>query len=248
MLFALIAFGAIGIYLSVFSGIFVAFFLTFVFLYTRYKYTFSLKVDNVIAKELLIFSSKNYLANFINALPMQLLPIIVLNRLGPKYAAYYYIATMVANTIYIIPSAISRSFFAEGAHNEAELKKLMFKAAKMIIIFLVPAVFAIVFLGKYILLAFGKQFSDEAFTLLQLFALTALLLPINSIGSTILNIKGKMGLLTVLCVMNALIILVPVYLLPQVTLLSIGYVWLISHVVIALLTVLFMYFYFYRKQ
>lgn len=241
--FQLIFLGAIGIYLSTFGGIFTSFVLTFIFLYWKFNYTFTFDINLNVAKKMFAFSSKNYLANFINGLPALLLPIIITNKLGPKFTAYFYIAMMITNIIYIIPSAITNSFFAEGVYDEYNIKNLVLKTLKITILFLIPAILITVLFGKYILLAFGKQFSDETFSLMRILVLTGLLLPINSIGSTILNIKGKLNVLIFICSVNAITILGSLYFISSYTLITIGYVWLISHIIVAFLTIFILYKY-----
>jgi len=41
---------------------------------------------------------------------------------GSKYLAYFYIDMMIATFLYIIPTAISQSLFAECSYSEMELK------------------------------------------------------------------------------------------------------------------------------
>jgi hypothetical protein len=55
-------------------------------------------------------------------LPAMVLPILITNLIGVKFSAYFYMAMMIANLLYIIPTATSQSLFAEGSHIETELK------------------------------------------------------------------------------------------------------------------------------
>ena len=98
-------------------------------------------------------------------------------------------AMMIANLLYIIPMATSQSLFAEGSYSETELKVYLKKAIKIISIIIIPAIIVTSLFGNYILLAFGKEYSDEGFILLKLLLISGIFILINAIGGAILNIK-----------------------------------------------------------
>lgn len=236
--FAAASLGALGIYISAMGGMAVALLFTFIMLYKRHNYTFRPEIKSTAAKTIFVFSFKNFIANFINGLPTTLMPLLVLNRIGIHQVAYYYIAMMLTTMVYTIPSSITRSFFAEGVHRESEIRQLVIKAARMIFICLLPPVIVTVVFGKYVLLAFGKDFSNEAFMLLRLLSLTSLFIAINSIGSSILYIKGKLRVITILSIIHASIIITPLILLPAISLATIGWVWIGAHAFLAALTII----------
>jgi len=66
----------------------------------------------------------------------------------------------IVSLIYIIPLSISQSLFAEGSYGEIELKVHLKKVIKIISIIILPAIIITFLFGKYILLAFGKEYSD----------------------------------------------------------------------------------------
>ena len=57
----------------------------------------------------------NYLITLGNALPLYLLPVIVVTRLSATANAYFYITWMVGGIFFMISSAIGSSLFAEGS-------------------------------------------------------------------------------------------------------------------------------------
>ena len=96
---------------------------------------------------------------------------------------------MIANLLYIIPMANSQSLFAEDSYSKVDLKTYLKKAIKIISLLLVPAVIVTSLFGNYILLAFGKEYSDEGFILLKFLSISGIFISINAIGGAILNIK-----------------------------------------------------------
>src|SRR3989304_712051 len=114
---------------------------------------------------------------------------------------------MIAILLYIIPIATSQSLFAEGSYSETELKMHLKKAIKIISIIIIPAIIVTFLFGNYILLAFGKEYSNEGFILLKLLSISGIFISINAIGGAILNIKHKIKLLILLSLITATIIL-----------------------------------------
>jgi len=90
------------------------------------------------------YSVGSYLASLSASAPGYILPIIVVNLLGSEQNAYFYMAFMIASLLFAIPTSVSRSLFAEGAHFEEELWVNVGKSLKFIFLLLVPAVIIVV--------------------------------------------------------------------------------------------------------
>jgi len=135
---------------------------------------------------------------------------------------------MIANFLYIIPSAVAQSLFAEGSYSETELKVHLKKAVKIISLILVPAIIATVFFGKYILLVFGKQYSSEGIVFLQLLAISGIFLSINYLGNTVFYIKHKIKSVFLINLAGAFVIISLSTLLMSHDLFGIGIAWLIG--------------------
>jgi O-antigen/teichoic acid export membrane protein len=185
-----------------------------------------------------IFSLGNYVAGFIGLLPAMVLPILITNLLGAKFSAYFYMAMMIANLLYIIPIATSQSLFAEGSYSKTELKMQLKKAIKIISIIIIPAIIVTFLFGNYILLAFGKEYSYDGFILLKFLSISAILIIINAIGSVILNIKHKIKLLILFSFISATIIIILSIILIKISslgLVGVGVAWAMGHAATALI-------------
>jgi O-antigen/teichoic acid export membrane protein len=227
----LISLGAYGIFASVGIATVIALILGFIFLIIKFNYLINPTINTEVVKRMTKFSLGNYLAGFIGGVPTMVLPIIILDSLGAKFSAYFYMAMTIASLLYIIPTAISQSLFAEGSTTERELKKHLVKALKMNFSILVPAILVTFLFGKYILLAFGKQYSIDGFILLQLLAVSGIFISINTIFGSILKIKHKIKELVVINFIGALSVLGLSYFLISKELLGIGIAWIIAQVV-----------------
>jgi O-antigen/teichoic acid export membrane protein len=185
----------------------IAFLFSLVFLILRFNYLPKPIINRIVVKRITKFSLGNYVAGSLGGLPSMVLPILITNLIGAKFSAYFYMAMMIANLLYIIPTATSQSLFAEGSNSERDLKIQLKKAIKIISLLLVPAILVTFLFGNYILLAFGKEYSYEGFILLKLLSISGIFISINAIGGAILKIKQKIKLMILLSLINAFVIL-----------------------------------------
>lgn len=239
--FVLIIFGTYGIIASLTLGPLFALLISLVVLFRKFSYRIKLTINNAVVSRMYKFSAGNYLASLVAVLPTNIMPILIANTIGAKHAAYYFMDFMIINVVIVIQSSLSQSLLAEGSHDPKNLKATIFKAIKLNFILLVPAIILIVLLGKYVLLAFGKDYSDEGVILLNFLAFSLLFTSINGIMSAILNIKGLVHLVLRMSVIGCLILLTTNLLLIHQGLTGIGLAWIISEFIISSLYVLTVY-------
>ena len=237
--FLFVSFGAVGIFGSYTISALLGFLTVLIILIFKFKYKFKFLFYDNILKKIFPFSFGNYIANFLGSLPTLLLPLLITNLINPETTAYYYMAMMIAGLLFVISGSISQSLFAEGSYKENNLKEQIKKASKFISLIMIPAIILIVFLGQYILLLFGKAYSDEGFRLLQILALSGIFMAINSVFASILRVKHKVKALIVVNAVSALLLLVLSYLLISQGLTGIGIAWIIGQGFGTLLYVVF---------
>jgi O-antigen/teichoic acid export membrane protein len=235
----LVALGAYGIVVSMGIAMAVAFLVSLVFLILRFNYSPKPIIDRIVVKRMIKFSLGNYIAGFIGGLPVMVLPILITNSIGAKFSAYFYLDMMIANLLYIIPIATSQSLFAEGSYSERELKVQLKKAIKIISLILIPAILVTFLFGKYILLAFGKEYSSEGVIFLQILAISGIFLSINYIGNSIFYIKHRIKLVILVNLLGASIILSLSIVLIHQNLLGIGVGWMLGQGIISVIYLLF---------
>ena len=233
--FILITLGAYGIFMSVGIALVIAFGFGLFFLIRKYHYFFKPTINLVILKKITKFSLGNYTAGFLGGFSAMVLPILITNTIGATYTAYFYMDMMVVSLIYVIPIATSQALFAEGSYNELELKINLKKAILIISIIIIPVIIITVFLGKFILLAFGKDYSNEGLLLLRLLAISGIFISINSVIGTILRVKHKIMILIYINLINTIIILGLSYLFLSKGLLGIGLAWMIGQGLVSLI-------------
>jgi O-antigen/teichoic acid export membrane protein len=231
----LVAFSAYGIFASVGIANVFAFALSLGLLIYNFKYRprFSLHIQLV--KTIASYSFGNYLAGFINILPITLLPIIITNKIDATESAFFYIAMMIANFLFIIPTATAQSLFAEGSHNEEDIKRNTVKGIKMIAFLMLPLILFIILFGNYILLAFGKHYSSNGFLFLQLLAISGVFSSVNAIYEALYKINNRIKELITLSIINTIVILSFSLFFIKLGLTGIGISWMIGQAIITII-------------
>ncbi|MFC1992483.1 lipopolysaccharide biosynthesis protein [Chloroflexota bacterium] len=192
-------------------------------------------VDTTMIKRMWGYSSSNYLANLFSAAPFFLLPLMVLNLLGPTENAYYYVARMMVNSLFIISLAVSYSLFAEGSHSEEKLRENVVRAFKFTILLLVPALVLFIFAGKWLLFLFGYSYYVNALPLLQILAISALPQTVIHIYCTILRVNHRIRELIIIWALASGILLGSSYFaVPLLGIVGIGYTHLGTHCLLAI--------------
>lgn len=230
-----------GIFLATGFSYIMAIVISIFILVKFFNFNIQIKQNFDEIKKISIFSFGNYIAGFTLSLPALILPIIITNQLGAQETAYFYIAMMIATLIFMIPYATTQSLFAEGSQSQQEMKIHIIKSIKLTALVLTPIILVTVFFGNFILLAFGKKYSSEAFSLLQLLALSSIPLSINSLLGIVLKIKNQIKELIAICIVTSLLTFFLCYLFINSNLIGIGFAWLISQIVVIPLYIFIIY-------
>jgi len=235
--FLLVSLGAYGIFGSWMLALIIGFIVSFIILIYKFNYKPRFVFYDSIIRKIGKYSFGNYVAGFIGGLPTLLLPLIITNMLKAETAAYYYMAMMIASTLFIIPSATSNSLFAEGSYNEKQLKHQVKKAIKIISLLIIPAIILTIIFGKYVLLLFGKSYSSEGYMFLNLMAISGIFVAINAVIASIIKVRKKISVLITRSMLSAVFILglSLLFIKQGQGLLGIGYAYLIGQILTAIM-------------
>ena len=165
-------------------------------------------------RDLWTFSFANYLSDSLSIAQTSILPIFILNTIGAKEAAYFSIAFSIANILYAIPGAIFTSMFVEGSHEEP-LNVVILKSIKLNFLILIPAIFFLFFFGNYLLCLFGRDYSENAFAILKILAISSVFVAINSMVISIMKIHKDAIRLAIINLFIFILVVLFSYLLPS---------------------------------
>ncbi len=168
----LVSLGVLGILSSFGIGIWIALIIgSLMLVKTQSWYRPAPAVRKSVINEMVHFSLWNYVADGISSVPVTVLPLLVLGVLGAEFNAYFYMAFTIIMVLNMIPIAITTSLFVEGSHDEERLRHNLMRAIRFILLLVIPAIIIIFFFGDRILLAFGKEYSENALTVLRLLSI-----------------------------------------------------------------------------
>jgi O-antigen/teichoic acid export membrane protein len=141
---------------------------------------------------LLRFSASNYVANILNLLPVLVVPLIVFDRLGPRPAAYYFVAFQIATLLYSAAYAVGQAFLAEGSHEGANRRQLLRRSRRILVAMYLPAVLLVAIAARWVLLIFGANYSQFGTPALILLAVAAVPIAACNWSWTVLRLSGQL--------------------------------------------------------
>ncbi|MBN1761707.1 MAG: oligosaccharide flippase family protein [Methanomicrobia archaeon] len=231
----LVAYGAVGIYaasgvtsvLAVGLGLFLTSRLV-----SGYKPRPRINRDVIAA--VFRFSAGNYIARLFEALPGVVLPLLVVNILGPEKNAYFFIAWATVGLLLVIPGATAKSLLTEGSYSRAELSRNTRRAVKFIALLLGAAIIGIVLLGRYVLWLFGEAYVQNSFEVLAILALGSVPVALNTIYTTIKRVQKELMPVILVSGGTALLTLLGSYLLIQrMGVIGVGIAWVLGNGIVA---------------
>ncbi|MCC7576349.1 MAG: oligosaccharide flippase family protein [Methanomethylovorans sp.] len=176
------------------------------------------------------YAAGNYIAGLFMAGPGLILPIMVLNMLGSKQAAYYFIAYAIATLLFKIPNAVSTSLFVEGSHGE-RMKKNAAKSLLFTYLLLIPASGIMYLCSHWILEAISAEYAAEGVILLQVMIVSGLFTGLNFTYFAVQRVRKDIKELIVLSGSMALVVVGAAYvLMPIFGIVGAGYAWLAGNV------------------
>jgi O-antigen/teichoic acid export membrane protein len=231
LLLLLSSLGVMGILVSL-DFAYLAMLVIGVIMMYRLNVSNNLNLDTHRVRESFSFSMGNYVSTILTAAPITLMPIIIVNTIGAKEGAYFYISYAIATFLFMVPDSISMSLFVEGSHMQP-LRADTMKAMKFVIMVISPAILFIIFFGNDLLAIFGHEYSAGAYSLLRLLAISSLFYAVVSIFLSVKKVEKDIAMVNYIsfCI-SALTIGLGYILLVTIGLVGVGYAWLISNVLI----------------
>lgn len=224
--------GVYGIILSWGTGVLVAIAVVLIYLIPRlvedFRPRFELKLELI--KKLITFSVGNQVAAVFNQLPTLLLPMIVVNALGSKYSAYFYISWMIANFLFFVPHASGFSFVAESAVDYKSVKKNLLRSIIFTYVLLSFGILFVHIFGYDVLKLFRGEYV-YAYDLLKILAFSSLVAAPNVLYINLERVRRRVKPIVLV---NGIIAFTTVIgsalLVKECGLVVIGYMWILGNV------------------
>lgn len=212
-------FGSLGIAYCVSSGI-------GILLLYRMKISIKPVLKTDLLKDIINFSLANYVSDFLVMAESSILPILILNVIGAKEAAYFYVAFSIVNLLYAVPNAFFMSMFIEGSHG-MPLRKNMIKALAAAGAIMIPVGIIIYSFGDILLNLFSREYSQNAYDILKLLVLSSVFVVFNALFISVKRIQKD---IKPMIAINALLFVVTViasyFFMQQYGVMGVGMGWM----------------------
>jgi O-antigen/teichoic acid export membrane protein len=188
----LVALGAAGIVTATGVGYAVAVLASVAAMRWRLGFRFDLRTRGTRLREQARFSLASYLSSLLNLVPLLVLPSIALQDLGARGAADYFMAFQIANMLNTAGHSIASAMFSEVSHDPARAGESLRRAAKLMALIVVPAAGVVVAGGGLLLAAFGKDYEQDAHTVLAILAAGSVAVAFNTWSSYAVQLAGRL--------------------------------------------------------
>jgi O-antigen/teichoic acid export membrane protein len=176
----------------------------------------------------------NYLGSLFFLASTTLLPIIVINLVGPKANAYFYMPWMIATALQLIAVNMTTSFTVEATRDQMKLSIYCYRVLMQSMRLLIPLVVIILLGAPLILLLFGRDYANEGATLLRLLALSAIPNVIVVLYVSLARVENRVrGIVMVQGALCVLVLSMSYVLLQTFGITGVGLAWLASQTVVA---------------
>jgi O-antigen/teichoic acid export membrane protein len=176
-------------------------------------------------KPLLAFSGANYIANVLNLLPSLVVPLIVLDRIGPSAAAYYYVAYQLASLLYQTVYAVESSFLAQGSHNKTIERSFLTRSIRILLVVCIPSFVIMLLIGHDVLSLFGTKYGSNAVGCFNILIMAVFPVAANNWLLTVLRLANRLKPIVVSNAIYAIVICGLAWLLASRGLTALALAW-----------------------
>lgn len=185
------------------------------------------------------FAGGNYVGFVFYAASTNLIPLAVLNRVGPTQSAYFILPWTITMALAGVASSTSTSLTVETALDMVQLRSYCRRTLVHTFLLLAAPIALLVIGAPYVLRVFGSGYAEHGATTLRLLSLGVLPNAVVLIGLSVLRIRGNVrrlaGLQGALCF---LLLGVSYLLLPRYGITGVGIAYLLSQSATAALLLL----------
>ncbi|MFJ4752865.1 lipopolysaccharide biosynthesis protein [Streptomyces sp. NPDC088763] len=173
------------------------------------------------------YATADYIGSLFRMASYSLVPLLVLNTLGPEQNAYYSLAWIVGYVPYLLATNMGSSLIVEAAHDPARLARHTMRVLRHSALLMAGGAALMIVAAPVLLGCFGPGYAEHGTVLLRLLALSALPNLVFSLAVDVARMHRQMravvGLQLALCV---LVLGLSAILLPRLGLAGGGVAWL----------------------
>ena len=144
-------------------------------------------------RELGRFVAGDYVGSLFSKALLNILPVIVLVRLGARPNAFFFVAFTITTTLDLIAIMLGNVLTVECAHDPDRLHTLTRSVVRRLAAILIPSVLLIVVAARPILSIYGANYARHAATALQVLAAATLLRTSTTLHNSLARVHRRVG-------------------------------------------------------
>ncbi|MGW6912421.1 lipopolysaccharide biosynthesis protein [Kitasatospora sp. NPDC054939] len=181
------------------------------------------------------YAAADYLGNISGIAACSVVPLMVLAALGAAQNAYYSLAWVIADSLYMAAYAMGSSLVVEAAREPERLAEHARRTLRHTLLLVVPVVAVVVVGAPWLLALFGPGYAEHGTTVLRLMALSALPTAVISLAINVARVRRALPKLALLQFVYAVLVIgLAAVLLPVLGLEGVGTAWLLAGTALAL--------------
>ena len=130
----------------------------------------------------------DYVSSLFGQAMTTFMPILVVSVLNPEVTAYFFIAQMMSLSIDLVGFNLGSSLVVEASRQPERLPELALGVLRRTYLLTIPLGAVLIITAPWLLTLFGREYSDNATTLLRLLVLTSLPKAITSVHGALARI------------------------------------------------------------
>jgi O-antigen/teichoic acid export membrane protein len=205
----------------------------------KYNFAFREAMAGLSRKRHAIFSMTNYAGEQVQRAPNALLPLLVINLLGPGPGAYFFVVWTIGSALAGWISSLGQSLFAEGSNDPDQAGSFAKRAMWLGLALIGGLTIIVLFGGRLILMIYGQEYVDNGLHLLYLITLASIPVVLTSIFVNFLRIHDRVRAVLVIQIAASVLGLLFIYwAVTRYGLLGVGVGWLLAQSLVFGLSIL----------
>jgi LysM repeat protein/O-antigen/teichoic acid export membrane protein len=200
----------------------------------RHARTSAAQAEPLLPRQIATYAAGNYIGSMLSLAVTTLLPLLVLNQLGPQANAYFAQPWLIASSLQLIAGNMAVSLTVEAATDRDQLHSFTRRALAHSARLLAPLVALVLAAAPLLLQLFGRAYAEEGAGLLRVLALGALPNMVNLLYLGVARVRNRTGtIVLVQAALCALTLGLSYPLLHWYGIIGIGIAWLSSQTLVA---------------
>ena len=180
------------------------------------------------------FVGGDYLGSIFALAAVDLLPVVVVARLGAADTAYFYLPFLVVYSVELITVNLGISLTVEGAIDRSRLAEVATSVVRRVAALVVPVVLVLLLVPGLVLSVYGPAYAENSSTLLRLLALGVLAKSVTTLYFSLARVRRQVSRIALVQgVLFVLLMALSWWLMGELGLDGVGVAYLVTQVVVA---------------